>query len=1016
MKFKVFVLIMFTSAVLGFSQESNLDLDEDRLQEEEFFQEEDQGQEEYLSSEEEYRYHDDDLSQEEESPQENEWYQEEYYPQAADLPQENEWSRQNEYLSQEEELSQEDDRYQEQYYPQAADLPQEDDRYQEEYYPQATDLPQEDDRYQEEYLSEEDYLYHDDDYLSQEEDWYQEQYYPQENYWVQESVPQMPGRTQDEDWFQGKPIRDIVFSGLRNIPRSELEALMQPFFGRDFNDIVFWEIQSRLYALEYFERIEPSINSVDANNSEVVIRFNVIERPIVVQINFAGNSGLRTRELRDVISTKTSDIYNQAKVRVDIEAIEDKYAEKGFPNVTVNVEESTNANGDITLVFRISERDRISISKIEFEGNTRFSNNALRSKLSLKAKSLINNGAFQEAKLVADREAVAMYYHERGYIDAVVRDVTRTYEQGSKGIDLTLTFMIDEGEEFSFGGITFEGNRIFSSEQLSKLVTSKVGEIVNMTKLEMDLQSVADLYFENGYIFNSILRDPQRTYRPNVLSYTISIVERNRAYVENIIIIGNEKTKTEVILREIPLEPGDVFSKTKVMNALRNLYNLQYFSAIIPDTLPGSTENLMDLIFTVEEQMTTDIQVGLTFSGNAEPGTFPISGLFELTDRNIAGTGNELGVKLSSSIVDSTTVALNYIHRWILGLPLSLGTDFTADFIKRQAPMRNQIHWFNGNEEEAFPDGFSSYKEYVDHNKRPPSEYLMDYNQWYLSLGFSSGYRWGTFLGNLSLSGGTRFGILRNNYDEVFEPFDPALRERNTLWTPKNSLWSSLALDSRDIFYDPSRGYYLQERIGFFGIFKNEREHYIRSDAKAQYFLTLFDLPITRRWSFKSVLAMNAGLSFIFKQPGREPDALTPKIEDANKLAVDGMFSARGWSDQYRYKGLLLLDSWIELRFPIVRGILALDLFFDAAGVESKEGYYFGKDADGDQNFTINNMRFSYGGGLRVAMPQFPIRASLAKRFRFIDGQFTWEPGAIFKNDANPTSGIDFVLSFVMSY
>ncbi|MDR1839896.1 MAG: outer membrane protein assembly factor BamA [Treponema sp.] len=956
MKFKLFALIMFTSAVLGFSQESNLD-EEDWFQEEELFQEEDRYQEEYLSSEEEYRYHDDE-----------------------DLPQEEE-------------------------------------------------LSQEEDRYQEEYLSsEEEYRYHDDEYLSQEEElpqeneWYQEEYYPQttdlpqENYWVQDNVPQTPAQTQDDDWFQGKPIRDIVFSGLRNIPRSELEALMQPFYGRNFNDIIFWEIQSRLYALEYFERIEPSINSADANNSEVVIRFSVIERPVVVQINFAGNSGVRTRELREVISTKTSDIYNQAKIRIDIEAIENKYAEKGFPNVAVNVEESRNSSGDVTLVFRISERDRISISRIEFEGNTRFSNNALRSKLSLKAKSLINNGAFQEAKLVADREAVAMYYHERGYIDAVVRDVTRTYEQGSKGINLILTFMIDEGEEFSFGGITFEGNRIFSSEQLSKLVTSKVGEIVNMTKLEMDLQSVVDLYSENGYIFNSIVREPQRTYRPNVLSYTISIVERNRAYVENIIIIGNEKTRTGVILREIPLEPGDVFSKTKLMNALRNLYNLQYFSNIIPDVLPGSAENLMDLIFTVEEQMTTDVQVGLTFSGSSDPDTFPISGLFEWTDRNLAGTGNEFGIKLSSSIVSSTTVALNYIHRWILGLPLSLGTDLTADFIKRHAPMRNQTHWFYGNEEYAFPDGFSSYEEYVNNNKRPPSEYLMEYDQWYLSLGLSSGYRWITFLGNLSLGGGMRFGILRNNYNEVFEPFDPALRERNSLWTPRNSLWSSLSLDSRDIFYDPSSGYYLQERIGFFGIFKNEREHYIRSDAKAQYFLTLFDLPVTRRWSFKSVLAMNVGLSSIFKQPGRDPGALTPKIEDANKLAVDGMFSARGWSDQYRYKGLLLLDSWVELRFPIVRGILALDLFFDAAGVESKEGYYFGKDSDGNKNFTINNLRFSYGGGLRVAMPQFPIRASLAKRFRFIDGQFTWEPGAIFKNEANPTSGIDFVLSFVMSY
>jgi outer membrane protein insertion porin family len=483
-------------------------------------------------------------------------------------------------------------------------------------------------------------------------------------------------------------------------------------------------------------------------------------------------------------------------------------------------------------------------------------------------------------------------------------------------------------------------------------------------------------------------------------------VERNRAYIEKIIILGNEKTKTEVILREIPLEPGDVFSKTKVMDAMRNLYNLQYFSMIIPDTLPGSAENLMELVFTVEEQMTTDVQAGLTFSGSADPDTFPISGLFEWTDRNLAGSGNEFGVKLNSSIIDSTTIAINYMHRWILGLPLSLGTDLSADFIKRQASMRNQIHWFNGDEQDAFPDGFLSYKEYVDNNKLPPSDFLMNYDQWYLSLGLSTGYRWSTFLGTLGLSGGVRFGIIRNSYDEIFQPFDPTLRERNNVWTPKNSFWTSLSLDRRDIFYDPSSGYYLLERLGFFGILGNEREHYIRSDSKVQYFLTLFDIPVAKNWNFKSILALNFGASFLFKQPGRNI-----AIEDANKLAIDGMFNARGWSDQYRYKGLMLLDSWAELRFPLVRGILAFDLFFDAAGVESKEGDYFKKD-----NFTIDNLRFSYGGGLRITMPQFPIRASLAKRFRFVDGQLAWERGAIFGNDSKPTSGVDLVISFVMSY
>jgi outer membrane protein insertion porin family len=454
------------------------------------------------------------------------------------------------------------------------------------------------------------------------------------------------------------------------------------------------------------------------------------------------------------------------------------------------------------------------------------------------------------------------------------------------------------------------------------------------------------------------------------------------------------------------------------MDAMRNLYNLQYFTVVIPDTLQGSTENLMELVFTVEEQLTTDLQVGLTFSGSEDPESFPISGLFEFTDRNLAGTGNQLGAKFNSSIIDTTSLSVSYMHRWLMGLPLSLGVDFTTEYSRRLATMANQNWWFNGNETEAFPDGFSSYTEYVDNNKLPPREYLMDYHRWNISLGFSSGYRWLTYAGILGLSGGLRFGLINNNYDEIFRPFDPVLRSRNNEWTPRNSLWASVSLDQRDIFYDPSRGYYLLERMGVYGFLENELEHYIRSDTKAQYFLTLFDLPVTSNWSFKSVLAVNLGVSFIFRQPVPDRSVRNlPTIEEANKLAVDGMFVGRGWGEKFRDKGLTLIDTWVELRFPLVRGILAFDMFCDMAGVETEQGYYFGKNSTGNNNVSINNLLFSFGGGLRLTMPQFPIRLSIVKRFSFEDNQFKWAKGSLFSNnDPNHGDGVDLVLSFILSY
>jgi len=819
-----------------------------------------------------------------------------------------------------------------------------------------------------------------------------------------------------DDWYQGKPIRNIIFDGLINIRASELDGITGPFIGRVFSDEIYWDILGRLYALEYFESVTPTAIRADALGSEVVIRFSVVERPTVSRIVFSGNRGLRRTELTDVITIKVNDVATQVKLRMDELAIINKYMEKGYPDIKVSSDLQPGGNSTIIVIFNIDEGEKIAIESFLFEGNTVFSSRTLQRQLSLKTKGIIADGAFQEAKLITDKQSLVQYYHDRGYIDAVVLDDVREIRRDDKGNNLmTITFKIYEGRQYTFGGVTFEGNSIFSTEQLSALVYSKIGEIVNERKVQSDLMRVSDLYYENGYIFNRIEPEAIPDMDTGSISYNLVIVERNRAHIENIIVKGNEKTKDSVILREIPLESGDVFSKAKVMEGLRNLYNLQYFSAVNPETPPGSTDSLMDLVINVEEQPTTDVQFGFTFSGSSDPDTFPVSIMAKWNDRNFRGSGNIVGAEINAS-PDTQTVSAQYTQSWIFGLPLSGSFDFTFQHMKRKAAMNNFPPYFYGNEPYAFPDGFSSYSEYENANKIPPDEYLMKYDQWRLSFGAATGYRWMTSLGNLGVGGGLRIGMLLNTFDnKLYRPFDPVLRERNNTWTPSISLWGSVSLDQRDIFYDPSKGYYGIQRFGWYGILPIEQEHYIRSDTKAEWFLTLFNLQVTDNWSFKAVLGIHSGLSFIFPQPGFKYDG-NSFIEEANMLAIDGMFIGRGWLNEYRRKGYALWENWIEVRIPIVPGILAWDFFFDAAGVKRTPAAFFTEFGRDDGSLYGSNtffMRFSFGGGFRFTIPQFPFRFSLAKRFLIRDGSVEWQTGGI--GGSRKGGGIDFVVSFALS-
>jgi outer membrane protein insertion porin family len=808
-----------------------------------------------------------------------------------------------------------------------------------------------------------------------------------------------------EEWYEGKPIKDIVFTGIENTALSDLEGIISQYKDKPCNYDSILALQDSLYALEYFDEVVANPKPYDNERAGVRVEIRVKERPVVVKVAFSGYHKVKTNDLKAVVSTKENDVLSEIKLNKDLEAIRSKYIEKGFPSIRVRYEVTDGKKRGKTVTFYINEGEKLAIEAFVFEGNTLFSSKTLQGQLTSKVKSLANDGAYSDASIIQDRVAIVKYYRDRGYMDAQVIDVAVSRREDAKkenNVLLTITFNIREGQQYRFGGVEVEGNEIFTTEELLSLVRSKKDDVINGARLDADLNRIAERYYENGYIFNTI--DPQPVRVNDVLSYKITIVERGRAHIESVVIRGNEKTKDSVILREIPMESGDIFSRAKVMEGMRNLYNLQFFSNIQPDMQPGSDENLMNLIFNVEEQPTMNIQAGLTFSGTADPDEFPVSGLFKWSDLNFLGMGNMLGAELNVSTVIQSA-SLEYTQRYAFGLPLSVGFDLTFQHATRKSAMDNMAPYFHGDEEFAYPDGFDSYSDYYIANKIPPEEYLMEYTQWKLSLGASTGYRWGTPVGVYGLGGGVRVGAVVNTYDDgVYRPFDPTIRDRNNQWTPSNSVFANTYLDNRDIYYDPTSGFYINQRLGFYGIFSVEPEHYIKSDTKAEIFFTPINIEVTEKWSFMTTFGFHTGVSFLFPQPFYDK----PIVENVNRLAVDGMFNARGWSNEYSKKGSALWENWAEMRIPIVPRVLALDFFFDAAEVQPDwETFWSG------ENF-VENLRFSFGAGMRFTIPQFPLRLSFAKRFRIVDGQVEWQRGAIWA-DSNPNSGVDVVLSFALA-
>ncbi len=778
---------------------------------------------------------------------------------------------------------------------------------------------------------------------------------------------------QSDEWYWNQPISKIDFNGLKNVKKSDLNGITSSFINSPFTDEVYNDLLDRLYSLEYFEDITPYAKHASNDNSNVLLVFDVVERPVIKSINFSGNHKIRNGELREQIKNKTSDIYIESKVLIDERLIRNYYLKKGFnaSYVTHKVEETPEG---MVINFEISEGSSSVIREIKFTGNTIVSSRALKRKLALKEIGLFKDGAYQPSTLEQDKQTIVKYYQEHGYVDVNILDVKieTNFNEEKQRDELTILFVIQEGAQYTYAGLRISGNEVFSEKELVRNKKLKEGQIFNVTKFQEDVTAIADVYHENGYMTNEFYPVPVKDSDRHEVSYDLTIVEHSRSHIENIIIKGNNKTKEFVIKREIPIQPGDTFSNDKIINGLRNLMNLRYFSNVVPETQPGTEENLYDLIFSVEEQSTSSVQFGLTFSGASEASgsVIPVSAFVKLENSNLFGEGRTLA---AASTIAPTEQSLDfsYSQNWVGKYPISFNTSLSF----RHAKTSSLVNYWSPNMELV------------------QNRYYMNYHDWSTTLSAGISRRWTPDYAILTLAGGLATSLQRNVFDEsVYVPVETSVSSYANRWGISNSIYGSFSVDNRDLNYDPTKGWFFNERISWYGLIPQlEKEFYVRSDTKLEGYLKLLDIPVTENWSFKLVLADYTGFSAIIP--------VYNGISAKNGVYIDGLLNGRGWSDAYKdATGLAMLSNRLELRIPIVPGILGIDGFWDAAAVKPR--------IQDMASLSLENFYFSYGPGIRFLIPQLPLHLMFAWRYRVEDGKpkFASDP-------------FNFVLSFnVVNY
>jgi outer membrane protein insertion porin family len=271
-------------------------------------------------------------------------------------------------------------------------------------------------------------------------------------------------------------------------------------------------------------------------------------------------------------------------------------------------------------------------------------------------------------------------YNEVGFRDAKIKQDT-VYMNSDNTMTIEMT--LEEGSPYKFGDISFVGNTVYSSDELSRQLGIKNNDIFDQSVLESRLfgssegTDISSLYLDDGYLFfNATPVEVAATEKK--IDIEIRIYEGKQALINKIMVKGNTKTNDHVIMRELRTRPGDLFKRSDIMRSQRELAQMQYFNPEKFDVKvdPDPSRNEVNITYIVEEKSSDQIQLQGGWGAGRIVGSLSLS-FTNFSTRNIlkkdkwtplpSGDGQILSLSASSTGINYQSYNVSFTEPWLGG-------------------------------------------------------------------------------------------------------------------------------------------------------------------------------------------------------------------------------------------------------------------------------------------------------------------------------------------------------------
>jgi len=475
----------------------------------------------------------------------------------------------------------------------------------------------------------------------------------------------------------GQPPENIIeaieFRGARRVRQDTLQALIFTKKGDRFEED---SLHRDFMALWNSGRFDDIRIEREPGKDGWIIRFVVVERPVVRTIKYEGNKSVSVSDILDRYKERKVGLvvesqYDPNKVQRAKNVLIDLLAEHGHLAATVDPQIRRVPPSSLEITFKINEGPKVKVGDIDITGNTVFSDKeVIRAMKNLHPFGLPHSIFFESlfaktydpSKLEEDKSRVQVFYQEHGYFTAHVTESMVTMRKtGGEGMHIPLihpnkpgtvadvNVTVEEGKLYHLNNITFSGVKFFRTPEalMTPLFGMSKGDVFSTAKLRKGLENMRKLYGDFGFI--DFVAEP--SFDPMAdsgnMDMSLSVDEGHQFFVRRIDFSGNLTTRDKIIRRQLLIDEGQIFNKRLWELSILRLNQLGYFEPLkaedAADIKRDTKTNTVDITLKVKERGKNSIQLNGGVSG--------IAGSFigaSYSTNNFLGLGETLG--LSSQI------------------------------------------------------------------------------------------------------------------------------------------------------------------------------------------------------------------------------------------------------------------------------------------------------------------------------------------------------------------------------